>query len=68
MTRILDMSKKQNKLLRHEALDRCHVILCTIEDHLQGHPFVTRNPEINLLVDQAITALACAYQKIGAKK
>ena len=33
LTRILDMSKKQNKLLRHEALDRCHVILCTIEDH-----------------------------------
>lgn len=62
------MSKKQNNLLRHEALDRCHVILSMVEDNLLMHPFVTRNPEINLLVDQAITALACAYQKIGAKK
>lgn len=53
---------------QHEALDRCHVILCTIEDHLHSHPFVQQNADVELLVARAVRTLADAYQLIGSKE
>ena len=51
---------------QHEALDRCHVLLCMLEDHVAGHPFVAEREEIRATVQAAIDSLAQAYQLIGA--
>ena len=51
---------------RHEALDRCHVILCTIDDHLLDHPFVGAHPDIRDQILAASRLLSGAYQSIGA--
>lgn len=30
----------------HEALDRCHTILCILDDHLLTHPYVQSDSEV----------------------
>ena len=52
--------------LQHEALDRCHVLLSMLEDHLAQHPFVVARDEIHQAVRAASESLARAYQLIGA--
>lgn len=52
--------------LVHEALDRTHVAICMVDDHILTHPFVAQRPEIRDLIEQALGSLATAYQKIGA--
>ena len=51
--------------LVHEALDRTHVAICMIDDHIVTHQFVESQPEIKALIEEAISNLAKAYQKIG---
>ena len=50
----------------HEALDRCHVILCILDDHLLTHPYVQSDSEVLKEVDAASKHLGKAYQLIGA--
>lgn len=53
---------------QHEALDRTHIAMCMVDDHILTHPFVEANPEIKAQVEQVLDALAKAYQMIGAKE
>lgn len=52
---------------QHEALDRTHVAICTIDDHIYNHPFIEQHQEIRAVIEQALELLASAYQMIGAK-
>ena len=49
----------------HEAVDRLHVVIHTIEDHLSEHPLVSAIPTIKDKIDGAIALLADAYQEAG---
>lgn len=53
---------------QHEALDRTHVAMCMVDDHIFTHPFVEQHPEIKAQVEQVLDALGKAYQMIGAKE
>ena len=49
----------------HEALDRCHVLLCMLNDHLLQHPYVESDADVRREVEAASDALSKAYQLIG---
>ena len=66
------MSKKSNKIgielddfHYHEALDRLHVIMDTIDNHLIQHSVLKLETEVKELVDEAQNKLWEAYQIIG---
>ena len=48
----------------HEALDRLHVTMCTINDHILEHPGVVE-AGVDEDVDKALGHLMKAYQKVG---
>jgi len=54
--------------LAHEALDRTHLILSMLSDHLAEHPYIAANVVLSALVQDSIDALSSAYQAIGAKQ
>ena len=56
---------KLNKLYHHEILDRCHITLCTIEDHLITHPAVDRKMKKKLR--KAAALIGEVYQLAGSK-
>jgi hypothetical protein len=62
------MSKKikLDKYHYHEMLDRLHVVICMIDDHLQQHPVAKVELEIKDLVSEAQDKLAKAYQITGS--
>ena len=49
----------------HEALDRLHVIMSTIDDHLIQHPVCKLEKEVGNKVEEAFTLLFQAYQEVG---
>ncbi len=49
-----------------ELMDRLHVVLCTINDHVFYHPLTLQNKEVAILVENAIEKLAEAYQLVGS--
>ncbi len=49
-----------------ELMDRLHVVLCTINDHVFYHPLALQNKEVAILVESAIEKLAEAYQLVGS--
>lgn len=49
----------------HEALDRLHVVLCMIDDHLLEHKYISDRPELTRLVSAASQSLAEAYQCVA---
>jgi len=59
------MEEKIDQFLVHEALDRCHVINCLLDDHLIQHPFVQQDEEVLRLLCAAGDAIGVAYQMIG---
>ena len=58
---------KLNEGYYHEAMDRCHVLMETINTHLIEHPVGTQNKKINRMFIRAILALMEAYQMTGAE-
>ena len=58
-------TKKLNEGYYHEVMDRCHVIMETINTHLVEHPVGTQNKKINRMFIRAIVALNEAYQMAG---
>ena len=50
----------------HEALDRLHVIMDTIDNHLIQHSVLKAETKVKDLVDEANTKLWEAYQLIGS--
>lgn len=53
-------------LLRHEALDRVHVLAEGLGQNVIDHPFLVSRPDLTVLADRAAEALADLYQAIGA--
>jgi len=51
----------------HELLDRLHVIMCTIDEHIQQHPAAKLDTELNSLISAAQDKLWEAYQLTGSK-
>ncbi len=49
-----------------ELMDRLHVVLCNINDHIFYHPLALQNKEVAILVESAIEKLAEAYQLVGS--
>jgi hypothetical protein len=49
-----------------ELMDRLHVVLCTVNDHIFYHPISLQNKEVAILVENAIEKLAEAYQLVGS--
>lgn len=49
----------------HEALDRTHVVLCMIDDHLLDHPVIADNERLRRKAEKASKNLADLYQLIG---
>ncbi len=56
---------KLNEGYYHEAMDRCHVLMETINTHLVEHPVGTQKDKINRMFIRAIIALNEAYQMAG---
>ena len=63
------MSKKPklDKFHYHEMLDRLHVVMSMIDDHLQQHPVAKIEIEIKDLISEAQDKLFEAYQIVGSK-
>jgi len=51
-----------------ELMDRLHVVLSTINDHIFYHPLTMQEADIATLVEQAMEKLADAYQLVGNKE
>lgn len=56
-----------DKFHRHEALDRTHVLMDSIDSYLLCHPYITHNSRYNKLVNEAFDRLHEVYQLIGAE-
>lgn len=57
-----------DKFSVHEAMDRCHIVGCLIDDTLLYHPVVKCNPELYKLISKASKAIGDAYQLAGSLK
>jgi hypothetical protein len=64
------MPKKQefNYGHYHEAMDRLHLAICNIDDHIIKHPVCEKHTKIRKKIESAIELLADAYQMVGAKE
>lgn len=49
----------------HEMMDRLHVIMSNIDDHLIKHPVAKVDKELNLHLNKALEELWQAYQIAG---
>lgn len=56
---------KLNEGYYHEAMDRTHVLMETINTHLVEHPVGKQNKKMNRMFIRAIVALHEAYQIAG---
>lgn len=61
------MSTKRD-YYQHEALDRLHVVLAMIDDHLLSHPYIDTRPKLRQLVKSASKRLSKAYTKVAEQK
>ncbi len=48
-----------------ELMDRLHVTMSTINDHILEHPLTEQEPDVQSLVEDAISNLWDAYQLVG---
>lgn len=56
-----------DKFHYHELLDRLHVTMSNIDDHLQQHPVAKLNTDIKDLISEAQDKLWEAYQVTANK-
>jgi len=49
-----------------EMMDRLHITLCMISDHIQTHPLIEYDGELKEEIEYAINHLSNAYQRVGA--
>jgi len=60
------MSKKKlDSFHYHESLDRTHLILSSIEDHLLDHPVFENHKKLRKKVQDASDLLMDVYQTLG---
>ena len=63
----MSQKPKLDQFHYHEMLDRLHVIMSMIDDHLQQHPVAKIETEIKDLVSAAKDKLHEAYQITGTQ-
>lgn len=56
---------KINKGHYLELMDRLHIQMCTLDEHLYSHPLSDKQAEVQILIGEAIQKLAEAYQIVG---
>lgn len=66
-------SKKPKKNLINkghylELMDRIHVVMCNINDHILNHPLTENEIDITNKVETAFSNLWDAYQLVGQKE
>jgi len=63
------MSKKPklDEFHYHEMTDRLHVMMCSIDVHLQQHPVAKIETEVGKHISRAVDHLWQAYQISGTK-
>ena len=60
------MTRLDNKeYIRHEALDRTHIVISMIDDVLCNHEYFRSRPDLMEQITKINTELAEIYQKIG---
>ena len=50
-----------------ELMDRIHIVMCTLNDHILHHPLTENEIEITKKVEDVISSLWDAYQLVGNK-
>ena len=50
-----------------ELMDRLHIVMMNIQDHIVSHPLTEKEPEIQNKIEQASHNLWEAYQMVGNK-
>jgi hypothetical protein len=66
-------SKKPKKNLINkghylELMDRIHIVMCNLNDHILHHPLTENEIEITKKVEEAFSNLWEAYQLVGNKE
>jgi hypothetical protein len=61
----MSVKDKLDKFHYHEMLDRLHVVMSTIDNHILQHPVCKLEKEVCTKVDEALTLLFQAYQEVG---
>ena len=51
----------------HEMVDRLHVIMCTIDEHLIQHPVAKLDKDVSKKIEEALDLLHEAYQQAGSR-
>ena len=51
----------------HEALDRTHVLVSMLDDHILTHPVISGDPEMSAQAEKAEKELGELYQLISKK-
>lgn len=51
-----------------ELMDRIHVVMCNINDHILNHPLTENEIDITNKVETAFSNLWDAYQLVGQKE
>ena len=49
----------------HEIIDRLHIIINTVEDHLLSHPVCCESSDVKTLIEERQAKLIKAYQRVG---
>ena len=60
-----ELKDKINPGHYHEMMDRLHVVMSIIDDHLLQHPVAKVHKNINSLLNHALEELWDAYQLAG---
>ena len=50
-----------------ELMDRLHIVMSNIDDHILNHPLTDINEDVKSKIDESLTLLFEAYQMIGNK-
>jgi hypothetical protein len=50
-----------------ELMDRLHVVMSSIDDHILTHPLTEANEDVYEIVEEAMGLLFYAYQMVGNK-
>lgn len=53
---------------KHEALDRCDIVLTILEMTLLLHPYIEAHPELVAKLEQASDLIGQVYQEIGGRE
>jgi hypothetical protein len=50
-----------------ELMDRLHIVMSNIDEHILNHPLTEVNEDVKSKIDESLTLLFEAYQMVGNK-